>query len=1222
MANTIEIILKAIDKASDIIRGVEQKATASNEAMAKSFEGVGIASDAVDSKLKSYGAALDDASRAQNQLKQAQFEAQEAAQKLAQAQYNLKQNTDPTKTEQFNKALIDAQVNLDRASKGVQDLSAQMRNNGVAVKEGAQGFESFSGKLVAIQAGVGIAKEALAGLKQVWDFAKEGAENQRIAQSFERTAKSIGADAGDIVKRLDEAAKGTVDDEELMQASTRALTLGVAKSGDDLVNVMKLARGAALQFGGDAGQAFESINQAIGNLAPRALKQYGIIVNLGEANKKYADSIGVSVDALTEEQQRQALLNEVLIQGAKNFGDVGNAATTTGEKMKVLETRAANYLDIAKEIVATGIGMALDITDAPKNAMEAFVNTAQKMRTDVAAGKMTVDDYNKGLHEMARTISPLVTGALAEAAYNSYKLDDSFAASTKGAYGLSGALDETARAARSSADAQAAEAVRQTQAKDAAQKHTEVMRAYSAQLLANVEAYQRTKINLADTTTLAIKYTEAQQSQAEVQAKLDELNQKIAARGPARTVSIAAESKATTGLTTANVELAKAQSAAEDVAKRDNETSAQYAMRLKDAQTNLKKFTDQIGTHVTATNVESKATTGLTIANAELTKAQAAAADVAKRDNESSAQYAMRLKDAQSNLKKLTDQVGLHTTAVSALSNVDQKSALQQAKLAAAQEDLATAQKKKGETDAEFILRIETIRSRIAEYSKTLEVHTGVVGGATKAELEQKKALEEQIATMQKAGEVDKAKGAFESLTKAFQDGILTEDQYKERVGALNTITGLYTKGALEEATAQEVLMKSLADPRSEAWRAQLIINKGAIDGIVESTDSATKATNNLKGAQAEAAKAPPPARAETRAEAVEIGGKKTAPSIEAAQANLDFIKANETAAKSAQSAIEQTSAAQEKASREAKGYTDYIAGGYGAIDNAISQTKQASADMTAAALKDSQDRSMAQEAESNQIKGNADRIAGAYKAIPPEITTTIRTVFPEAQGVAGDTIAERAEQLRKMNGATVETKVTADTTDATKKINTYLPIVTKIPPEKKTVAIMDTYAATLNTNNLLRLFGTIPSGIETLVDIVGNAIQDLEDILKAENELHDKTITIKVKTVNEGGGEQEGFQSGVNMLVPPSPTGRTGDYFPFLAAAGERVIVQTPAQQAAQQAAQDLRQNTQGVQQIIGGDTIIYNTNVYNPLAAAMLADKQRRDRIARSNARMGVNV
>ena len=155
-----------------------------------------------------------------------------------------------------------------------------------------------------------------------------------------------------------------------------------------------------------------------------------------------------------------------------------------------------------------------------------------------------------------------------------------------------------------------------------------------------------------------------------------------------------------------------------------------------------------------------------------------------------------------------------------------------------------------------------------------------IVGGATKAELEQKKALEEQIATLQKADEADRAKGAFESLTAAFRDGTLTEAQYTERAAALNSITHLYSAEALTAATRQETLMKSFADPRSDAWQSQLIINKDALDGVVESTDKATEATKNLKGAQGEAAKAPPPARGEAKAEGIELGGKKSSASI------------------------------------------------------------------------------------------------------------------------------------------------------------------------------------------------------------------------------------------------------------------------------------------------------------------------------------------------------
>lgn len=852
-------------------------------------------------------------------------------------------------TDQASQVVSQVEAKITTGAKGASEALSKLgkasEDSGSAAKQGAQGFESFAGKLVAIQSGIGIAKEAIAGLKQVWDFAKEGAENQRIAESFNRTAKQIGGSADDIIKKLDEAARGTVDDEELMQASTRALTLGVAKSGDDLVNVMKLARGAALQFGGDAGTAFENINQAIGNLAPRALKQYGIIVNLKDANDAYAKSLGISADALTEEQQRQALLNAVLAQGAKNFGDIGNAATTTGEKMKALETRFANIVDIAKEVAATGFSTAFDITDAPKNALEAFIGTAAKMKQEVEAGRMTVKDYNDGLRGMANNLTAVLPGAFADAAYNDYKLDAAIIALGKDS-------NEAARQTQYMAQAARDQAASTAQAATAASKHTQIMRDYSAQLLANVEAYQRTKINLADTTVLAIQYTESQKKQADVEKELDALNEKIASHGAARVVTV-----------------------------KNEKLSAD-----------------------------------------ELTKAQA--------------------------------------------------------QLAVAQEDLAGATKKEGETQAEFTLRVETLKGKVADYSQTLGEHTAVVGGATKAEQEQKKALEEQIAALQKTDEIDRAKGAFEALTQAFRDGTLTEGQYQERATALNAVTGLYTDAALKQATAQETLMKSFADPRSETWRGQLLLNQDAIDGLTGKTDTAIKSNDALNESLKNVGIIPP----------IEVKAKVTLD-------DSDLKKAHD--------------------------------------------------------------------------------VAGDLKfAKPPTITPKI------------------------------------DTTQATKDFDAfYTGKVGTIPAEKKTTAVLDKEAATKDVINLTNLYNTLPKTKSTTIDVDAKlAQQQLDDILNSLSSIVDKDVTVKVN-YKVSGDRPEGFQRGIDMIVPPSPTGRTGDYFPFLAAPGERVTVQTPAQQAARQTAP-----TQS------GDTYIYNTNVYNPLAAAMLADKQRRDRLARSNARMGV--
>lgn len=85
------------------------------------------------------------------------------------------------------------------------------------------------------------------------------------------------------------------------------------------------------------------------------------------------------------------------------------------------------------------------------------------------------------------------------------------------------------------------------------------------------------------------------------------------------------------------------------------------------------------------------------------------------------------------------------------------------------------------------------------------------------------------------------------------------------------------------------------------------------------------------------------------------------------------------------------------------------------------------------------------------------------------------------------------------------------------------------------------------------------------------------------------------------------GMASGGSYIVPPNPFGNIGDYYPVRAAPGEEVTVKTPMQQV---------HADKG-----NGNTIIDNsiTNVYNPIAAAMLAAQRRAALLAHSNARMG---
>jgi len=259
----------------------------------------------------------------------------------------------------------------EEAAASVKKFASEV---GASVGEvGKGGKASFT----ELNSAVALAKQGIEAMKQVWDFAKQGAENERIAQSFEATAQSVGVSAEAMAAALDKAAKGTVDDEIFMQTATRNMALGVATSVQENVALMELARGASIKFGGDTETAFAGISEAIGNLQTRQLKQYGIIIDAKKVNEEYAKAIGKTADALTDAEQREALRNEVLKQSKQLVGDAGNAALTSAEKFKKFETQLANVADAAKQLAVDGFIPLLDRAEAA-NVMADEGATAQE----------------------------------------------------------------------------------------------------------------------------------------------------------------------------------------------------------------------------------------------------------------------------------------------------------------------------------------------------------------------------------------------------------------------------------------------------------------------------------------------------------------------------------------------------------------------------------------------------------------------------------------------------------------------------------------------------------------------------------------------------------------------------------------------------------------------------------------------------------------------------
>jgi hypothetical protein len=173
-------------------------------------------------------------------------------------------------------------------------------------------------------------------------------------------------------------------------------------------------------------------------------------------------------------------------------------------------------------------------------------------------------------------------------------------------------------------------------------------------------------------------------------------------------------------------------------------------------------------------------------------------------------------------------------------------------RLTIAEQNLTEVTRREGETDAEFSLRqlestqrVMELGAAVGELGGKLGGHVVSVGGATKAQQENRDAILAQIEAFKEQQESLKAVEAFKALAQAYKDKKINLDEYRTATEKLNEITGLYTDSALKAAVKQEELLAIIGDADStlDDITTALDKNKEAIDGVAESTDKEKEAT-------------------------------------------------------------------------------------------------------------------------------------------------------------------------------------------------------------------------------------------------------------------------------------------------------------------------------------------------------------------------------------------
>lgn len=245
---------------------------------------------------------------------------------------------------------------IDKASKEIDGIKNAAANLDKQASSSDSSIGNFGKQLKNVgKIAVGITGSIAAvgfAMKQVYDFGEAGASLMRLEEASGNLAESMGSNMDEVVSAVSKASLGMVSEMDIMQASSRAMMLGVSSDSAELANLMEIAASKARAMGISTTQAFNDIVTGIGRGSPLILDNLGIIVNATETNKKYAESIGKTADELTEAEKTQALLNSVLTEGNKQLEAVGGLTLDSAAAFEQFAANSKNAGDQLKKNLA------------------------------------------------------------------------------------------------------------------------------------------------------------------------------------------------------------------------------------------------------------------------------------------------------------------------------------------------------------------------------------------------------------------------------------------------------------------------------------------------------------------------------------------------------------------------------------------------------------------------------------------------------------------------------------------------------------------------------------------------------------------------------------------------------------------------------------------------------------------------------------------------------
>ena len=244
---------------------------------------------------------------------------------MADIKKNVNVNVKTTGAKKATKELENLNDGIKKTNKGSRTLDRNMKGNSQMSANASKNFskqaQGMQGVLVPAYAEVAARVFALTA---AYTALEKAADFSILLRGQQLYAQQTGRNLGIVAKQIQEASGFMLD---FKQASSSAGLAGTAGLGtDQIIRMTSAARDASVALGRNLTDAFDRLTRGIVKGEPEILDEIGVLIRLDKVYKDYADTLGTTSNALTENQKLQARYNAIIGQAEGKFGGIGAEA--------------------------------------------------------------------------------------------------------------------------------------------------------------------------------------------------------------------------------------------------------------------------------------------------------------------------------------------------------------------------------------------------------------------------------------------------------------------------------------------------------------------------------------------------------------------------------------------------------------------------------------------------------------------------------------------------------------------------------------------------------------------------------------------------------------------------------------------------------------------------------------------------------------------------------